>query len=305
MNILITGGAGFIASHIVDKYISLDHKVIVIDHNLKNKSYLNQKAQYIEADINDAKIENIFKTNQIDVINHHAAQISVESAEKFPEENAKTNIFGTLHLLEMARKYKVKKFIFSSSAAVYGNVKQLPVTENTPTNPDSQYGLSKLCAEKYVLLYNQLYNLDITVFRYANAYGHRQKGGAIPIFTRNILQNKPLTLRGNGETTRDFVFVEDIAEINALVLTKKTKSKIFNVSTNTEISINKFIAFLSAMTKMQPQIIKTPLIAGEIINSRLDNSLLFKELQWKPKTSFQEGLQKTIIALKKELGELK
>ena len=300
MNILVTGGAGFIASHIVDKYISLGHRIIVVDHNLKNKSYLNSKAQYIESDIDDKKIEDIFRDNKIDVINHHAAQISVEDAEKFPEENAKTNILGTLHLLEMARKYKIKKFIFSSSAALYGNVKQLPVTENTLTNPNSQYGISKLCAEKYVLLYNQLYDLDITIFRYANAYGPRQKGGVIALCTQNILQNKPLAVRGDGETTRDFVFVEDIAEVNALVLTKQTQSKIFNVSTNTKTSINNFITFLSDITKITPQIIKTQLIAGEIINSRLDNTLIFKELQWKPKTSFKEGLQKTIVAFEKE-----
>ncbi len=303
LNILVTGGAGFIASHIVDKYISLGHKVIVLDHNLKNKSYLNPKANYIEADITNLKIEEIFKNNKIDIINHHAAQIDVAFAETNPQKNAEINIFGTINLLNLAKKYNIKKFIFSSSAALYGNVKQLPVTETTPTNPDSQYGLSKLCAEKYVFLYHQLYNLDITIFRYANAYGPRQKGGAIPLFTKNLLQNKQLTIRGDGAMTRDFVFVEDIAEINAIMLTKKTKSKIFNVSTNTEISMNDVITILSDLTKLQPKIIKTQLIAGEIINSRLDNTLMKQELQWQPKTSFKEGLQKTVAAFKKELKQ--
>ena len=301
MNILITGGCGFIGSHIVDAYIVAGHKVFVIDHNANSK-YKNLKAKYIEADITDSKIEQIFKENKIDVINHHAAQISVDAAEKDPITNAKINIFGTLNLLELARKYNIKKFIFSSSAAVYGNVKQLPVSENNLPKPDSQYGISKLCAEKYILLYNQLYNLDIAIFRYANAYGPRQKAGVIALCTQNLLQNKPLTIRGNGETTRDFVFVEDIAEINQIILSKKTKSKIFNVSTNTEIAINDFISQLSELSNhLKPNIIKTPLVSGEIINSRLDNHLLFEELNWKPKTNFNEGLQKTLQFFKKEV----
>jgi len=200
-NVLITGGAGFIASHITDLLIDNGYNVTIID-NLSSgkKSNINQKANFIKIDLND-NLESVFKNNRFDCIIHHAAQIDVQASIEDPFYDAENNIMGTLNLLEMTKEFAVEKFIYASSAAVYGEPDYLPVDETHPVNPDSPYGISKHTPEHYIINYSRLYNFQYSILRYANVYGPRQdasgEGGVIAIFADRMTQNKRPIIYGN------------------------------------------------------------------------------------------------------------
>jgi len=298
MKILVTGGAGFIGSHLTDSLIKRGHKVIVVDNlSTGKKENLNPKAKFYKIDICSPKISQIFKKEKPQIVFHYAAQIDVRKSVRDPVSDAKINILGTLNILNNCKKSKVKKFIFASSVGVYGEAKILPVKENHPLNPLAPYPITKLAIEKY-LNYYQSQGLDFVSLRYANIYGPRQpsetgEGGVIAIFINKILKGERPIIFGRGNQTRDFLYVDDA--VNAAVLALKARpGSIYNVGTNQEITIKAFLKLLSGILKVKVKPIFRPLRQGEIIKSRIDYSKIKKELGWQPSHSLEEGLDETI-----------
>ena len=295
-NILITGGAGFIGSHAGDLFIKNGYNVIVVD-NLSSgyNQNLNEKVKFYNIDINSPDIENIFKENKIDYVFHFAAQASVSSSTKNPTQDATENILGSINMLKLSKKYEVKKFIVSSTAAVYGVPEYLPVDEKHKTTCLSFYGLSKLTMEKYV----ELFGIDYVIFRFANVYGPRQsahgEAGVVAIFADKMKNNEEISINGDGEQTRDFVFVTDIADACLGAVKSDVKNEIINVSTSTAISINKLFILMAEKYKYTKPPIYTPERIGDIKHSILDNKKCAKLLNCEPKTSIENGLEALVL----------
>lgn len=304
MKCLVTGGAGFIGSHLSDWLIKEGHQVLVIDNlSTGKKEYLNPKAKFHKIDIGDSKIAEIFKKEKPEIVFHLASQTDVRKSIENPINDAKINILGTLNLLENCRKYKVKKFIFASSVGVYGESKILPVKENQKLNPISPYSITKLVIEKYLNYYQSL-GLNFISLRYSNIYGPRQssggEGGVIAIFIDQILKRKRPTIFGQGHQTRDFLYIDDA--INATILAQNSSaSSIFNLGTNKEITINSLLKLILDISKTKIEPVFKPPRPGEIIKSRVDYSKIKKEIGWQPKYSLKEGLAETIKWFKNKM----
>lgn len=306
MKILVTGGAGFIASHIVDAYIREGHDVFVLDNLSSGKrEFINPKATFYQSDIRDKKeIETIIKKVKPDVINHHAAQISVRSSVEDPINDAEINIAGLLNLLEFGRQNGVKKIIFASSGGVvYGEAKTLPTSEDyLPLFPISPYGISKLTSEFYLNFYFKTYRINFTALRYANVYGPRQnphgEAGVVAIFTLKLLKNEIPTINGSGIQTRDYVFVGDVVEANKLALDRKITGSL-NIGTSIETNVNEIFDNLKIITGSNIKAVHGPAKIGEQQRSCLDFMLAQKILGWQPKVSLEEGLSKTVEYFKK------
>lgn len=289
--ILITGGAGFIGSHVSDLLVKNGYNVIVAD-NLSSGFVcnLNKKAQFYNLDITSADLENIFKKNKIDYVFHFAAQPSVSFSTQNPLEDAKENILGSVNVLNFSKKYKIKKFITVSTAAVYGMPDYLPVDENHPTPCISFYGLSKLTMEKYT----QLFGVDYIIFRFANVYGPRQsahgEAGVVAIFADKMKNNGEIIIDGDGEQTRDFVYVEDISEICLEAIKGDIKNRIVNVSTNKAVSINKLFETMALKFNYTKQPLHAEERFGDIKHSVLSNKKCGLLFGFTPQTSLEEGL---------------
>lgn len=233
MKILVTGGAGFIGSHITDLYIKAGHKVAVIDNlSYGNEKNVNPKARFYKADIkNLAAIDKIFKKNHFDIVNHHAALVEVAKSMIDPNPTFETNTNGTINLLTLGGKYGIKKFIFASTGgAIYGESKKIPTDESVEPNPLSPYGLSKYLSELAIKFYSNVYGFDYFIFRYPNVYGPRQtpkgEAGVVPIFFGLMKKGKRPTIFGDGSKTRDYAYVSDIARANLLALKKGKKETV-------------------------------------------------------------------------------
>jgi UDP-glucose 4-epimerase len=298
LNILVTGGCGFIGSHTVDLLCSIGYKVIVADINLPK--YKNNNAKYYQVDISTQETENIFKENNIGIIIHLAAQISVCVSNKFPLEDAKNNIIGSINIIELAKKYKVKKIIAASSAALYGNPQYFPIDEKHPTSYLSPYAISKHAMEEYI----KISGIDYLIYRFSNVYGPRQdskgEAGVISIFTDKMLDNLPVEINGTGEQTRDFIFVEDIVKAILIGIKSNVHNEIINVSSNTECTIKQLFKIIKRIIAYNYLPKQTPKRVGDIFRSVLDNRKAEKLLQFKPQTELEEGLSKTIIFFSKE-----
>ncbi len=224
MKVLVTGGAGFIGSHIVDKLIEEGYEVIVVDDLSSGKEKnINKKAKFYRLNIQDSGLESVFQKEEPDYVNHHAAQIDVRRSVSYPILDAKINVLGTINLLQNCLKYKTRKVIFASSGgAIYGEQQVFPAPENHPLRPISPYGITKLVAEHYLYYYKTIYELDYMSLRYANVYGPRQdpfgEAGVIAIFIKKMLNEEQAIINGDGEQTRDFVYVEDVARANLLAM---------------------------------------------------------------------------------------
>lgn len=295
MNILVTGGAGFIGSNIADRYIKEGHKVIIADNlstgYLRN---INAKAIFYKTDISGSKLEDIFKKHRIDVINHHAAQVDLRYSFDFPVEDAKINIEGALNILQLAIKYKVKKVIFASSGgAIYGEQEYFPANENHTKNPLSPYGITKLAVENYLGYYKKNYGLNYVCLRYSNVYGPRQlpKGdaGVVAVFCKKIIRKQQPVINGSGENTRDFVFIDDVVNANYKALFHK-KSLTVNIGTGVETEINKIFRIINKYYGNKVKEKHGKPVKGEQKRSVLDNKLAAKTLKWKPKFTIDEGL---------------
>ena len=297
MKVLVTGGAGFIGSHLVDEASEEGYDVVTID-NLNNGKLenLNKDAKFYKVDIVDIdNLSLVFEKEKPDYVIHLAAQISLRESLKNPIYDAEQNILGSINILECCRKFNVKKVVYASSAAVYGFPKYLPVDEKHPINPFSPYGVSKHTVEHYLQYYHENFEIDYIILRYSNVYGERQdplgEAGVIAIFIDKLKKGERPIIFGDGEQTRDFIYVKDVVEANLLALEKETENKVFNISTNTETSVNElFKKIKEIMNSNINPIYKNPI--KEVRNIRLDNSLAEKELNWKPKVELNEGLKK-------------
>lgn len=278
MKILVTGGAGFIGSHLVRQLMEAGDEVISLD-NLSTglRENLPENARLEVMDTHDDKVEDLFREEHFDAVVHLAAQTLVSDSMVDPENDMYQNIAGTVHILECCRKYGVKRVIFSSSAATYGDVdeKALPLPETLPQEPLSFYGLTKMTVEKYLALYHLAYDLHYVVLRFANVYGERQgdggEGGVISIFAKRLAKGEGITIFGNGKQTRDFVYAGDIAKGIRLALTTENADTCYNLSTQTETSLNDLVTILSKVTGKQITPSYGPTREGDIYRSSLAN----------------------------------
>jgi len=302
LRILITGGAGFIGSHITDLYIKKGHQVAVVDNLVHGKRVnVHRKASFFHTDITSPQISRIFSKFKPQVVNHHAALVNVSESMKSPTMDGKVNVLGTLNLLENAKKTKVKQFIFASSVAVYGEPKKFPIKEQDPKIPVSFYGISKYIGEKYTALYKG--DFLTAIFRYSNVYGPGQdssaEGGVVAIFINNLVRNKDCIIYGDGKQTRDFVSVFDVAQANLLAAEKKIEG-VFNISTNKKTSILNLYKLLKNKIESKGKVNFTKSRKGDIKKSVLDNSRAKKVLAWRPKYGLKEGIGETINYFRKQ-----
>lgn len=292
--VLITGGAGFIGSHIIDKLLESGYKIVIID-NLSTGSLdniqKNNNIIFYKSDIYNDDIEYIFKKEQPDFCIHLAAQTSVANSENDPIFDAQINIISSINVLKLCEKYKIKKFITASSAAVYGIPNKLPLDENSKTHPISFYGLSKLSMEEYV----KLFNVPYIIFRFSNVFGPRQasskESGVIAIFHDAMQNNKPINIYGDGEQIRDFVFVKDIAQIVVTAIETDISNEIFNFSSNTGITINKLFNLMKNIYNYNLSASYFPPREGDIKNSILSNEKALQTFPNVKNTNLFDGLQ--------------
>lgn len=299
MNILVTGGAGFIGSHIVDAYVKNGHQVVVLDNlTTGRKSNLNPGAVFVQGDIRDPKTAEIFQRYSFDVVNHHAAQMDVRLSVVDPIFDAENNIIGLLNILQNCVKTGVKKVIFASSGGVvYGEQELFPADENHPQRPYCPYGVAKLTGEKYLFYYAITYGIKYTAFRYANVYGPRQnphgEAGVIAIFLEKLFKQEQAVIYGDGGQTRDFVFVEDVAAANLAAL-NGADNEILNIGTGVETSIAEIYNHLNELTAAEMPIKYAPAKSGEQRRSVIAVEKAAKVLQWRPRLSLREGLSRTV-----------
>ncbi|MCU0640554.1 MAG: SDR family oxidoreductase [Candidatus Margulisbacteria bacterium] len=300
MRILVTGGAGFIGSNVVDAYIAAGHEVAVLDNlSTGKKENLNPRAKFFPADLTAPETTQIIADFAPEVINHHAAQIDVRKSVSDPVFNAKVNELGTLNLLQAAVKTGVKKIVFASTGgAIYGEVgKKGGADENHPQEPISPYAITKRSVELYLHAYWKLYGLPFTVLRYGNVFGPRQdplgEAGVIAIFCGKLLKGETPTIYGDGEQLRDYVYVGDVAAANLLALEKGT-GEIFNVGTGKGTSVNQLFAVLKELLKYSGQALYAPPRAGELLRSVLSARKIKRELGWRPRFSVKNGLRETL-----------
>lgn len=299
--VLITGGAGFIGSNLARAYLAKGYEVIIVDNLSTGKlSNVPENVTLYEEDIRSSNFIDIVKKEQPDVINHHAAQIDVQLSIKNPAEDASINILGTINVLEavkMINETKECRLVYPSSAAVYGEPQYLGVDEVHPIKPISFYGASKFTPEFYIQVYHQFHNIPYTIFRYANVFGIGQdpkgEGGVISILVDKIVNNELFTVFGDGEQTRDFIYVEDIVSAN-LIASEKPINTVVNISTNTKISLNELINVAEGVINSKIETKYAEERSGDIKHSYLNNKKANEQLGWYPAFTLEQGLLKTI-----------
>jgi UDP-glucose 4-epimerase len=299
MKVLVTGGAGFIGSHVTDRLIDAGVEVVVLD-NLSSgrRESVNPRARLHEADIGGEGIRALFERERFDCVDHHAAQMNVRRSVDDPIFDARVNILGSLNLLQAAVATGVKKFVFASTGgAIYGEQLTFPADETHQTCPLSPYGIAKLAVEKYLAFYEDVHGLSSTTLRYANVYGPRQdphgEAGVVAIFGQRLLAREPAIINGDGEQTRDFVYVEDVVRANVLAVTTDLHG-IYNVGTGIETSVNVLYAYLAKHSGAVDAPRHGPPKAGEQRRSVLDSRKLQAATSWTPSISIDEGLRRTV-----------
>lgn len=308
MKILVTGGAGFIGSHVVDAYIKNGHDVVVIDDlSMGNLENVHPGAKFYKLDIRDEGVKEIFREEKFDLVNHHAAQMDVRKSVDDPIYDASVNILGVLNLLENCKNNGVKKFIFASTGgAIYGEQDYFPADEEHPLRPLSPYGITKLATEKYLYYYEKVFSLQYIILRYANVYGPRQnphgEAGVVAIFTKKMLEGKQPQINGDGKQTRDYVYVDDVVRANVMAL-NHNKSEIFNIGTGIETDVNTLFHKLRNYTGSDCEEYHAPPKKGEQLRSVLDYSKIKKELGWEPEINIDEGLRLTVEYFKTKIDK--
>jgi UDP-glucose 4-epimerase len=309
MRALVTGGAGFIGSHLADALLNKNYQVEIID-NLSTGDMANVPAEAVfhQADIGSPEIEKMFEKGRFDIMFHLAAQMDVRKSVADPVHDAKTNILGGINLLQACKKYGVKKVVFSSTGgAVYGEQSQFPAPESHPVNPLSPYGISKLTFEKYLYFYKHEFGLDYVVLRYANVYGPRQRSdgeaGVVAIFFNRFLSGKQAVVFGDGKQTRDFVYVGDVVKANLLAV-DYNKCDIFNVGTGKETDINTLFNMVRELCGSDQKHVWQPALPGEQKRSVIDSALIKKELGWDQSYDLKKGLQETSKYFKERIKQI-
>lgn len=299
MKVMVTGGAGFIGSHVVDLLVEAGHDVVIVDNLSTGRlSNLNPKAKFYQVDIRSPELEKVIETERPEVIDHHAAQMDVRRSVADPVYDADINIIGGLNILNLAVKHGVRKIIYiSSGGAVYGEPVYLPCDEKHPVQPLCPYGATKYMLELYLYMYKQTYGLDYSVIRYPNVYGPRQdpkgEAGVVAIFTGLMLKDEPLTVYGTGEQVRDYVFVRDCARANVMLLSKGS-GQVFNLGFGVGTTVNQIFSGLKEITGYKMDANYGPARAGETFKIYLDATCAKKELGWEPTIPLHEGLKKTV-----------
>ena len=297
MRITVTGGAGFIGSHLVDRLIEDGHTVQVIDNLYTgNKEFVHSKAQFVELDIRDPKLYSVLEEFRPDYIFHEAAQTEVSTSMSDPMLDCDINLMGLINLLNAAVKLDVKKFLMPSSAAVYGNLDTLPLNEEMIGNPSSFYGLTKLTTEHYLRIYHEAFGLPYLCYRYSNVFGPRQgnggEGGVISIFAKAIVQGSPIIIYGDGKQTRDFIYVDDVVEANILGMQHQVIG-IYNVSTGISSSVNLLVDEFRNISGKDIEVVYDKPRLGDIRDSVLATDKSEKELLFTAKYNLHDGLIKT------------
>ena len=301
MKVLVTGGAGFIGSHVVDALVQEGHSVVVVDDlSTGKREHVNPAASFYQLDVRDPELGKIFSLERPDLVNHHAAHVDVRRSVADPLFDAEVNILGSLNLLECALQYGVKNFIYASSGgAIYGEPLYLPCDEDHPLNPICPYGVSKLAVERYISYYGHAYGLRYAILRYPNIYGPRQdstgEAGVTAIFARQILEGKDVLINGSGEQERDFVHVHDVMSAN-LLAQSALGGQTYNLGTGVGTSINQLVAAMKSLTGYAQEPVYGPPKPGETFKIYLDATKARTELGWRPEVGLEQGLRATIAS---------
>ena len=301
MRILVTGGAGFIGSHIVEAYLEAGHDVAVVDslwsHGGGRRDSVPPAARFYEVDIRSPELREIVARERPEIVNHHAAQHSVKFSTDEPAYDAQVNVLGMINVLEAAQAAGARKVIFASSAATYGTVEQLPADESTPQHPESPYGITKMVTEHYLHYWQQGRGLDYTALRYGNVYGPRQdpngEAGVIAIFAKRFLSGQGIRIYWDGDQTRDYVYVGDVARANLRAL-EGANNEIICIGSGVPTSVNQIYRGLSALTGFEAPIDWQPKRPGDPRDSLFNPAKAAAVLGWRSEVAFEEGLRRTV-----------
>jgi UDP-glucose 4-epimerase len=300
MRIVVTGGAGFIGSHLVDAFIAAGHEVVVIDnlwsHGGGRRENLHPRASFVHMDIRDEAVKRIFHEVKPEIVCHHAAQHSVAIGARDPQFDANVNIVGMLNVMDAAVAAGTRKAIFASSAATYGEITKMPVDENVPQHPISPYGISKMVTEHYLRFYQSEHGLDFTALRYGNVFGPRQdpngEAGVIAIFIGKFLAGEGVRIDWDGEQSRDYVYVGDVVRANIAALTKGS-GEIYVIGTGKKTSVNDVYKSLVKVSGIEPVITRAPKRAGDVRDIYFNPAKAARELGWKTETDLVTGMKET------------
>lgn len=307
MRIIVTGGAGFIGSHIAEAYLALGHDVLVLDslweHGGGRRANVPERASFVHGDVRDESVAHVFAEFRPEIVSHHAAQHSVAISAREPKYDADVNVMGLLNVLDAAVSSGAKKVIFASSGATFGTPEHFPITESTPQNPTSPYGITKMVAEHYLRFYKDDKGLDYTALRYGNVYGPRQdpngEAGVISIFIGKFLKREGVRIDWDGEQTRDYVFVKDVARANVAALDRGSDGR-YVIGTNVKTSVNHIYQTLVKLTAFEAPSTAGPKRPGDARDAQFDPALAAKELGWEPTTNLNDGMRETYEYFKNE-----
>ncbi|HEY3676903.1 MAG TPA: NAD-dependent epimerase/dehydratase family protein [Candidatus Tumulicola sp.] len=306
MRVIVIGGAGFIGSHVIEAYLAKGHEILVVDslweHGGGKRANVPDGVEFVRMDIRDKKLSEVFDRFRPDVVNHHAAQHSVAISSRDPVFDADVNIIGLLNILENASRTGVKKVIFASSGATFGNPPSLPINDRTPQRPTSPYGISKMIAEHYLRFYKAERGIDFTALRYGNVYGPRQdasgEAGVIAIFIGAFLRNQGVRIDSDGEQTRDYVYAGDVARANLLAL-ERGGGDCYAIGTGVKTSVNQLYKNLVTITGFEAPVTRAPKRVGDATDAQFDSSRATAELGWAPEVKLEDGMRQTYEYFKK------
>ena len=310
MRILVTGGAGFIGSHVADAYVAAGHDVLALDslweHGGGRRSNVPAKARFVQMDVRDDGIADAFAEFKPEVVNHHAAQHSVAISTRDPMYDASVNVLGLLNVLENSVKCGVRKVIFASSGATFGNPETFPITDDTPQRPTSPYGITKMVAEHYLRFYRNEKNLDFTALRYGNVYGPRQdplgEAGVIAIFIGAFLRREGVRIDWDGEQTRDYVYAGDVARANLAAL-ELGSGECYVIGTGIKTSVNAIYRTLVEISGFEAPVRHAPRRPGDARDAQFDAARARRALDWSPSTALADGMRATYVYVANAAGD--